>query len=98
MHDEAETSWSGAERLVELPEHPEHPEHTPDLARLDRLRAVVGLPGDPWLTLEQASDYTQYSRETLCKAVEAGGLRGTKKYGQWRLRRSWADAWLERAD
>jgi hypothetical protein len=95
MHDEANTSsWSGAERF----EPPEHPEHTADLGRLARLRAVVGLPGDPWLTLEQTSDYTQYSHETLRQAVVAGDLRGTKKYGQWRLRRSWADAWLERAD
>jgi excisionase family DNA binding protein len=83
-------SWRGDERI----DHSDEPE---EFGRFARLREILSLPGDPWLTLEQASDYTQFSRETLRKCADDGELRGIKKSSQWRFRRSWLDTWLETA-
>ena len=57
----------------------------------------AGIPGDPWLRLNEAADRLKVHSATLRRAIRRGDLRAARVSGRKaiRIRASWADAYLE---
>jgi excisionase family DNA binding protein len=51
----------------------------------------------PWLTVGEAADYANVSRDTIYTACERRELRNARLSGRRsiRVRAAWIDAWLE---